>query len=122
MKKMFLFIIPLLLMCVTMSYAQTLTLKTNGLSPRDVANDTLSTPKYFDRTFNGLQNVGNQTKVFLKAAKSTKFTSPVWAFTSKPAGSAVTFGTTKNLDTSNQVITFIPDKVGTYIVKVTDGT
>jgi len=89
MKKMFLFIIPLLLMCVTMSYAQTLTLKTNGLSPRDVANDTLSTPKYFDRTFNGLQNVGNQTKVFLKAAKSTKFTSPVWAFTSKPAGSAV---------------------------------
>lgn len=122
MKKMFLFLIPLLLMCVTMSYAQTLTVKTYGLSPRDVANDTLSTPKYFDRAYNGLQNVGNETKVFLKATKSTKFTSPVWAFTSIPYGSAVTLGSTKDIDTSNQVITFIPDKVGTYKIKVTDGT
>ena len=122
MKTKLLLLIPILFMCMSIGNAQTLQVNTMGISPRDVAEDTLSTPKYFDRAFTGLQNVGNETKVFIKATKSTKFTSPVWTITSKPYGSVVTFGTTKDIDTSNQVITFIPDKVGTYKISVTDGS
>jgi hypothetical protein len=103
-------------------YAQTLSVRTYGQSPRDVGRDTLVTPKYFDRAYNGLQNVGNQTKVYLLVSKSTTINSAVWSFTTKPSGSAVVFGTTRDIDTSNQVISFIPDKVGTYVIKVTDGS
>ncbi len=121
MKKVFNYFILLMVMSVSIGYAQTLKVSTYGLSPRDVERDTLTTPKYFDRAYNGLQNVGNETKVFLKAEKSTKFTSPVWTFLSKPSGSTVAFGSTKDVDTSNQIINFIPDKVGTYVIVVSDG-
>ena len=120
MKKMFLYFILPLLMCMTMGYAQTLTVSTYGVSPRGVANDSVA--HYFDRTYNGLQNVGNQTKVYLEATKSKAFTSPVWSFSSKPSGSTAAFGAVNNIDTSNQVVYFIPDKVGTYNVVVTDGS
>jgi len=107
---------------MSMGYAQTLTVKTYGFSPRDAARDTLITPKYFDRPYNGLQNVGVETKVYLIGQKSEKFTTPVWTFLSKPSGSSVAFGATRDLDTSKQVINFIPDKIGTYNVVITDGT
>ncbi|HKJ81165.1 MAG TPA: ammonia-forming cytochrome c nitrite reductase subunit c552 [Ignavibacteriaceae bacterium] len=119
MKKMLLFLILPLFMCASMSLAQTLTVGTYGVTPRDVEKDSVA--KYFDRAYNSLQNVGNETKVYLKASISTKFASPVWSITSRPGGSVATFGATKNLDTSNQVISFIPDKVGTYKITVTDG-
>jgi len=122
MKKLFLYLILPLLMCMATGYAQTLTVSTYGISPRDEARDTLVTPKFFDRAYNGLQNVGKETKVFLLAKKSTSLSSPVWSFTTKPFGSVAAFGTTRDLDTSNQVISFIPDLVGTYVIKVTDGT
>ena len=107
-------------MCMPMGFAQTLTVSTYGVSPRAVANDSVA--HYFDVRYNGLQNVGNQTKVFLEATKSTEFNSPVWSFSSKPFGSTATFGAVNNIDTSNQVIFFIPDKVGTYNIVVTDGS
>jgi predicted CXXCH cytochrome family protein len=120
MKKIFLFFLPFL-MCIPISYAQTLSVNTFGVSPRQVANDSVA--HYFDRRFTGLQNVGNQTKVYLEVTNaSAKLNSPVWSFTSTPFGSTVTFGATNNIDTSNQVIYFIPDKVGTYIINVTDGS
>jgi len=132
MKKMFVYFLLPLLMCMSIGYAQTLTVSTYGLSERDASRaDTLAVPginnstvtKYFDVRYNGLQNVGNQTKVFLKANMSgAKLASPVWTFLSKPYASTVTFGTTYNIDTSNQVITFVPDKVGTYKIVCTDGT
>lgn len=107
-------------MLMSTGYAQTLSLKTYGISPRDVVKDSVA--KYFDRAYNGLENVGNQTKVFLEVTGSAKLTAPVWSFTEKPYGSVVAFGTTRDMDTSNQVISFIPDKVGTYKIKVMDGT
>ena len=123
MKKLFIYIFLPFLVFTSISLSQTLKIKTHGLSERDVARDTLSVPKYFDRRYNGLQNVGNQTKVFLRVEMAgAKLTFPAWSILTKPSGSTATFGTTKNLDTSKQVITFIPDKVGTYKIAVTDGS
>jgi predicted CXXCH cytochrome family protein len=119
MKKLLLFIL-LFLMCIPISFAQTLTVNTYGVSPRQVANDSVA--HYFDRRYTGLQNVGNESKVYLEVTKSAALSGPVWSFTSMPFGSAATFGTVNNVDTSNQIITFIPDKVGTYIINVTDGS
>ena len=121
MKKMLLSFVLSMVICIATSYSQTFTVKTFGVSPRTAEEDTIA--HYFDRTFTGLQNVGNQTKVFLEVTNTAaKLNAPVWSFTSMPVGSAVTFGTTNNIDTSHQVITFIPDKVGTYIINVTDGS
>ena len=123
MKKLFIYIFLPFLVFTSISLSQTLKIKTHGLSERDVARDTLSVPKYFDRRYNGLQNVGNQTKVFLRVEMAgAKLTFPAWSILTKPSGSTATFGTTKNLDTSKQVITFIPDKVGTYKIVVADGS
>ncbi len=121
MKKMLLSFVLSMVICIATSYSQTFTVKTFGVSPRTAEEDTIA--HYFDRTFTGLQNVGNQTKVFLEVTNTAaKLNAPVWSFTSMPVGSAVAFGTTNNIDTSHQVITFIPDKVGTYIINVTDGS
>jgi hypothetical protein len=121
MKKMFLSFVLSLIICMATGYSQTFTVNTFGVSPRAVANDSIA--HYFDRTYTGLQNVGNQSKVYLEVTNSAaKLNAPVWSFTSTPIGSAVAFGATNDMDTSNQVITFIPDKVGKYIINVTDGS
>lgn len=116
---MFLFILSFII-CATIGFAQTLSVRTFGVSPRTSEEDTVA--HYFDRTYTGLQNVGNQTKVYLEVTGTAKLNAPVWAFITKPAGSVVAFGTTNDIDTSNQVITFIPDKVGAYIIQVVDGS
>ena len=119
MKKMFLFALSLMI-CATMGYAQSISVHTFGVSPRTSEEDSVA--HYFDRTYTGLQNVGNQTKVFLEVTGTTKLNAPVWTFITKPIGSVVAFGTTNDIDTSNQVITFIPDQVGTYKIEVADGS
>ena len=119
MKKLFLIILSFLIYLIP-GFAQTLSVSTYGVSPREVASDTVA--KYFDTPYNSLQNVGNQTKVYLEVTKSTALSSPSWTFTSVPYGSSVAFGTTLNIDSANQVISFRPDKVGTYVITVTDGS
>ena len=42
---------------------------------------------------------------------------PTWGFSSKPAGSNATFGAVKIVDTSNQIVSFIPDVAGTYEIE-----
>ena len=120
MKKLILFVLSL---CVFMpiTYSQTITVHPYGVSPRMVENDTVA--HYFDRRYTGLQNVGNESKVYLEVTNTdAKLNAPVWSFLTTPFGSAVTFGTANNVDTSNQIITFIPDKVGTYKIEVADGS
>ncbi|MEE9450636.1 MAG: multiheme c-type cytochrome, partial [Ignavibacteriaceae bacterium] len=120
MKKLFLFFVSVLLFGTTTLIAQELTLKTYGVSPRDVERDTLE--QYFDRRYNSLQNVGVETKVFLKGQfEDSVLTSPTWTFLEKPVGSTADFGTTKDLDGSTQLTTFIPDLVGGYIIEFSDG-
>ncbi len=65
MKKSILLLAGFLFMLSSALLAQKVTLTQFGVDPRDVARDT-SVPNYFDRPFNGLQNVGIQTKVYLK--------------------------------------------------------
>lgn len=115
MKKIMLLFMTVFIMS---SFAQDFTLKTYGVSPRDAA---LSTTDIFDRAYNGLQNVGTETKVFLVVTSSKRaLINPKWEFVSVPAGSAVAFGNTWNKDTSKQVISFVPDITGTYVVKIID--
>jgi hypothetical protein len=104
---------------VSAVFAQTVTVKTFGVDPRDVER---ADSVYFDRSYNGTQNVGIQTKVYLEGTSTLTLTSPTWSFVSTPEGSNAAFGTTKDVDTSNQIITFIPDLVGRYVIKFTDGS
>ncbi len=79
MKKLSLFIVSVMLFSTTTLIAQELTLKTYGVSPRDVERDTLE--QYFDQRYNSLQNVGVETKVFLKAQFfDSVLTTPTWTF------------------------------------------
>ena len=98
-----------------LSFAQTVTVKPFGVSPRDVSKDTVE--QYFDRAYNSLLNVGKETKVYLKGTSSVALSGATWSFSTKPVGSNATFGPIKNLDTSNQLVTFIPDVAGTYVIE-----
>ena len=119
MKKYLLGIIFLVIAC-QLSFAQTVSITTYGVSPRDVVKDSVE--KYFDRAYSGLASVGKETKVFLKGMSSVALDNPTWSITQKPTGSTVLFGATKNVGTSTQFITFIPDLTGTYKISFQSGT
>lgn len=119
MKKLVLLSLSFLLIGTSLTMGQELTVKTYGVSPRDVARDTVEL--YFDRAYNGLMNVGNQTKVFLKGQSDEVLSNPTWNFLIKPASSSATFGATYDMDDNTQLITFIPDLVGTYKIEFIDG-
>ncbi len=121
MKKILLYLLVSALLGSVQMNAQTLKLSTYGVSPRDVERDSIE--NYFNRRYSGLTNVGNETKVYLKGVfEDSMLTSPAWNFLEKPAGSAAEFGLTKNPDNSTQLITFIPDVTGRYVIRFSDGT
>ena len=102
-----------------LSFAQTVNVKTFGVSPRDVERDSLE--HFFDVAYNSLQNVGKEVKVYLEGTSDVAFTNATWTFSSKPAGSNASFGAVKDVDTSTQIVSFIPDVVGTYVIEFADG-
>ena len=110
----------LFLMLLSLSFlqAQSLKLTTYGQSDRDVAIDTLD---MFDVAYDGLQNVGVNSKVYLKASLDSAFTSPNWTFPTKPSGSNSTLSSPMVMDDMNQVISFTPDQKGTYVVEFSQG-
>lgn len=120
MKKSLLLFFFLLTVGTMFSFAQTVTVTTYGVSSYDVAIDSVE--HYFDRSYNGLRNVGIETKVFLIAKSTEAFVNPTWEVIEKPTGSNVQFGAVKVIDASKQIITFIPDIQGTYKIKFTSGT
>ena len=120
MKRFFHLLILTTIFLYGGTFAQTLTLKTYGVSPRDSERDTVD--HYFDRPYNGLLNVGKETKMFFKASIDEGFLHPVWSIDEKPAGSTANFGATKDVDDLTQIISFIPDLVGTYKISVTSDT
>jgi len=121
MKKTILMSFFLVMLGTILSLAQTVNVKTFGVSPRDVARDT-AVPKYFDISYNGLQNVGKEVKVYLQGTSTLALTSSAaWHFASVPANSNASFGVVKDVDTSIQIISFIPDLVGTYEIEFSDG-
>jgi len=121
MKRLFHLLILLTIFSFTGAFAQTLTLNTFGVTHRDVDRDTVD--HYFDKSYNGLLNVGKETKMYFKASVDEgDLTSPVWNIIEKPSGSVAAFGATKNVDASTQLISFIPDVVGIFKISVTSGT
>lgn len=120
MKKSVLVLFFLFTVGTMLSFAQTVTLSTHGVAPYDVTVDTLE--HYYNTPYNGLKNVGINGKVYLIVKSTLNLSDVNWSFTQKPTGSTVSFGAVKNIDTSNQIITFIPDLQGTYKVQVTTGT
>ncbi len=103
-----------------LSFAQTVSVTTFGVSPFDVTRDSVE--QYFDRAYNGLTNVGKETKVFLQGKSSVALQTPIWTITQAPVGSNAVFGASKDVDTSTQLITFIPDLTGTYKISFQSGT
>lgn len=82
MKKSVLLFFFLLTVGTMFSFAQTVTVTTYGVSSYDVAIDSVE--HYFDRSYNGLRNVGIETKVFLIAKSTEAFVNPTWEVIEKP--------------------------------------
>jgi len=116
MRKIFSFIL-VVLFAVTIN-AQTVSLNTHAVNPRQVAADTTD---IFDLTSNGLTNVGKETQMYLKGSSSVALTGTSWALVERPTGSAAALGTAVVADTSTEYMGFTPDSVGTYVVVFTDG-
>ena len=71
MKKSVLAFFFVLVFGAMISFAQTVNVKTYGVSPRDVARDTVE--QYFDKAYNSLQNVGKEVKVYLEGNSDLAF-------------------------------------------------
>jgi predicted CXXCH cytochrome family protein len=119
MKKSVLIFFFLLTLGTVLSFAQTVSVTTYGVTPRDVSKDTVA--HYFDKAYNSLLNVGKETKVYLKGSSTLALTGASWTFSTKPVGSNAEFGLVKDIDTSNQIVTFVPDVVGTYVIEFGSG-
>lgn len=120
MKKNVLLFSGFIFMLSSVLFAQTVNVKTFGVSPRDVARDT-DVPKYFNVAYNALQNVGKEVKVYLEGTSTVALTNATWTFSSKPSASIAEFGMVKDVDSSTQIVSFIPDVVGTYDIEFSNG-
>jgi len=117
MHKKFLLILLTILLGSTMAYSQ-VTVSPFGVSPRDADEDLTG---FFDLTYNGLTNVGVETKIYLLGEGNVTFTTPTWTLTSQPATSVAALGTVLNADTNMQYISFTPDVAGKYVIEFADG-
>jgi hypothetical protein len=116
----------ILLIAFTLSYSQDLVLEPYGVSPAAVKADTVGDPHYLgikDRIATGLLNAGVETKMYLMATfEDSSITGLTWTMIDKPASSttAVLSGAT-TVDETSEIVTFVPDVVGTYKVAVSEG-
>lgn len=83
MKKSVLIFFFLLTLGTVLSFAQTVSVTTYGVTPRDVSKDTVE--QYFDKAYNSLLNVGKETKVYLKGSSTLALTGASWTFSTNPA-------------------------------------
>jgi hypothetical protein len=116
MKKLSQLIIALLLISGTI-LAQTVTVGTYGVNPRQVAEDSTD---IFDIRFNGATNVGIETQMYLMGSSSETLTGTTWTLDSKPATSTATISAPTVMDTSKEVTILTPDVSGTYVVIFTE--
>ena len=73
--------------------------------------------QYFDICIQQFTERWKRGKSLSERNFTVALSNPTWDFSSKPAGSNATFGAVKDIDTSNQLVTFIPDVVGTYEIE-----
>jgi len=99
--------------------AQTVSIHPLGMSPRQVSADAND---IFDRAYNGLLNVGVETKMYFKGTRTDAvLEAPTWMVVQKPDGSTADILATQNLDDYSQAAAFIPDVIGTYKIAFSDG-
>jgi len=118
MKKIFSILTTFFLVGSISISAQTVSVETYGVAPRDAAADTLD---IFDLAYNGLVNVGKETKVFLVGKSDTTLSASSWSVVSGPDGANTSFGDTQDLDTASQAVSFVPNLVGSYVIEFADG-
>ncbi|MBL1214824.1 MAG: T9SS type A sorting domain-containing protein [Ignavibacteriae bacterium] len=116
MKKLSQLIIAFLLISGTM-LAQTVTVGTYGVNPRQVAEDSTD---IFDLRYNGATNVGIETQMYLIGSSSETLTGTTWTLDSKPATSTAAISAPTVIDTSKEVTILTPDVIGTYVVIFTE--
>ncbi len=119
MRKQLLLIFSILLCTTSFILAQTATLKTHGVDPREAEEDTLD---IFNLAYNGMQNVGNNTQTYLVGQLTgATLNSPSWTIVQKPNGSNASFGATEDFNDSTQAIIFTPDITGLYVIQFSQG-
>ncbi len=118
MNKIFSMLTALILVSLIPVSAQVVSLDTYGVNPREVAKDTMD---IFDQTYNGLENVGKETEMYLKGSSSLALTGATWTLITKPDSSASVLGTPEVADTSTEFMVFTPDVSGTYKIVFADG-
>ncbi|UCH61818.1 MAG: T9SS type A sorting domain-containing protein [Fidelibacterota bacterium] len=114
-------------LCCSISVAasQELVLEPFGVSPRDVEADTVGVPAprtylgILDRAYDGLLNVGVETKMYFKGSKDSTLVSTSWDVTG-PTGSTADVSAAAAIDSASEVVSFIPDSAGTYTIVFTD--
>lgn len=117
-KKLFTFLLCMLF-SFSLIYSQaTVGISTYGVSGRDVEEDSTD---IFDIAYNGLQNVGIGTQIYIKGfVIGGTLSSPAWTINQKPAGSNAAFGVSMDIDSATEVIIFKPDSVGKYVLQFAD--
>ncbi len=117
MKKMV--ITTITVFCFVSVALSQMKLEPLGISPRDADRDTTD---IFDRAYNGLLNVGVETKMYFKGhLRGAALSGATWSLNA-PIGSQATIGTPTVVDTSTEVVAFIPDVEGTYTITFTSDT
>ncbi len=97
-----------------------------GVSPAVVAERAIADTGLYKYPYSGLQNVGLGTRVYLKVTGvGMNLVNPTMGTVAIPAtsgGAAKIFGPKKKVDDATYIFTFTPDVLGTFTIKVTDGS
>ncbi|MFQ6614624.1 MAG: multiheme c-type cytochrome, partial [Fidelibacterota bacterium] len=113
-------VFQILIMVSTVSFISAqLVITPYGYSPRQAEEDTTD---MFDVAYNALLNVGTGTQMYFQGHLSSgTLSSPVWSVTG-PTGSTATIGTPWDVDSTTQIVPFVPDLTGTYTITITSDT
>lgn len=117
MLKRLTILLGVLLMLSCLTSAQTLSIDTYGVSPRNAGLDEAD---IFEYPFSGLTNVGVGTMVYFKVEADQAFENLTWTLPVKPDGSSPSFG--KSMTEGDMIVyrQFTPDLSGHYVIEVSD--
>ena len=117
-KRLLSLLSVVLLLSSLVAAQQSVTVNTYGFSPRDAEEDTTG---FLNVAYSGLDNVGVETKIYVKAMGDLAFTAGQWSIISQPVGSMAVIDSTLEADTNVSYASFRPDKSGAYVVQFADG-
>ena len=119
MKHRLSIILLFLFLMTSLVMGQSVLLSPYGVSPRDAGLDDAD---IFDVAYNGLLNVGVETKMYFKGMRTdADLESPAWMVIMKPDGSVADIMETMDMDAQTQIAAFKPEVVGIYKIEFSDG-